>query len=147
MAPERILGAVEGHIEMAKKADIWSAGVMLYILVSGKPPFEGKTNDELLNNINKAEFLFRGKEWDNLADLKNLVYQLLHYESTERIDAYEAINHPFFSNILLKCENQNNFRAKRDPKIISYLEFFYVIFILLTLIEATPAKRSDIESV
>lgn len=65
MAPERILGSVESHIDIAKKVDIWSAGVMLYILVSGRPPFEGKTNDELLYNINKAEFLFRGKEWDN----------------------------------------------------------------------------------
>jgi len=105
---------------------MWSAGIMLYVLISGKPPFDGKTNEELLSNINKAEFLFRGKEWDTLPDAKNLVYQLLHYEATERIDACEAVNHPFFTNILFRNESQNNFRAKRDPKINSYLEFFYV---------------------
>lgn len=74
MAPERIKGGLDNHSESFKKADIWSVGVLLYILISGNPPFEGKTNEELYNNINSGEFNFNGKEWDNMTDAKNLIY-------------------------------------------------------------------------
>lgn len=127
MSPERISGSLDCSSDQMKKTDLWSVGVLLYILICGRPPFDGKTNDELFSKINKAEFNFNGKEWDNMADAKNLIYQLLHYEPVERIDAFEAVNHAFFTNILLKRDlSNNNFRAKRDPRIISHLEFFYV---------------------
>lgn len=48
MAPERITGCLDVSIENSKKADMWSAGVILYILICGRPPFEAKSNDELL---------------------------------------------------------------------------------------------------
>ena len=74
MAPERISGQLESNHDIAKKADIWSAGILLYFLICGKVPFEGKSNEELLGKISNSEFLFNGKEWDNLLDAKNLVY-------------------------------------------------------------------------
>ena len=47
MAPERIKGSLDNDLEAFKKADMWSVGIMLYILISGRPPFEGKSNEEL----------------------------------------------------------------------------------------------------
>ena len=47
---------IENDIEALKKADIWSIGVILYLLVSGKLPFEAKTNEELVEKIKKGDF-------------------------------------------------------------------------------------------
>jgi calcium-dependent protein kinase len=49
MAPERIQGRLENDIETNKKCDLWSVGILMYILICGKPPFEGRTNEELYN--------------------------------------------------------------------------------------------------
>jgi serine/threonine protein kinase len=45
MAPERIQGT--SRSEYYQKADIWSLGVLLYLLITGTPPFMGVTNEEL----------------------------------------------------------------------------------------------------
>jgi len=64
MAPERITGNLDIESSSNKRADIWSAGVILYILICGRPPFEARTSEELLEKIYKSEFNFHGKEWD-----------------------------------------------------------------------------------
>ena len=58
MSPERIQGKLDNDVDAFKKADMWSVGVLLYILIIGLPPFDGKTVDELYENISKGEFLF-----------------------------------------------------------------------------------------
>ena len=50
------------------KADIWSIGVILYILFSGKMPFKGETCQEIYNSIKKSEFKFPAKEWAYIPD-------------------------------------------------------------------------------
>ena len=54
IAPEILAG------EYNEKCDIWSLGVLLFILLSGKPPFDGNTDDEILENVQKGVYKISG---------------------------------------------------------------------------------------
>lgn len=45
-------------LDYDEKCDIWSAGVMLYILVTAAPPFDGENDKEIMDNVKKLEFSF-----------------------------------------------------------------------------------------
>lgn len=54
--------------EYDKKCDIWSCGVMLYVLLSGRPPFDGSTDRDILRNVANAELRFEAKIWSQISD-------------------------------------------------------------------------------
>ena len=61
-----------------EKCDLWSCGVILYIILCGKPPFPGKTDKEIIENVKKSVYNFKYKEWDFISDeAKDLVKKLL----------------------------------------------------------------------
>jgi calcium-dependent protein kinase len=45
-------------LDYDQRCDIWSAGVMLYILVTAAPPFDGKDDKEIMENVKKLEYTF-----------------------------------------------------------------------------------------
>jgi serine/threonine protein kinase len=72
MAPERITGAMEGTTEMKMaKADVWSVGILLFMMVFGRPPFEGAMISNLVKGIKKASIKLKDSGWH--PDLKAFV--------------------------------------------------------------------------
>jgi calcium-dependent protein kinase len=56
------------------KCDIWSVGIILYMLLSGKPPFNGSSDVEILEEVKRGEYSLEGNAWDQISDdAKNLV--------------------------------------------------------------------------
>jgi calcium-dependent protein kinase len=104
-----------------EKCDIWSCGVILYILLSGRPPFGGRNDEEILARVKKGVFSFSGHEWENVSkEAKDLISKMLTFDMNHRISAEEALKHDFFSRSLEisspkslsdVVENMKGFRA------------------------------------
>lgn len=70
-------------------------GVVLYILLSGKVPFPGESNKEIIENVLKGEFHFNHDEFKPVsAQAKDLISNLLEKDVEKRYSAADAYNHP-----------------------------------------------------
>ena len=80
------------------QADIFSVGVIFYIVLTGRPLFRGNTPEEILQKNMKCEYTFNDRQWENIsATAKDLVEKLLKEDPDERITATQALEHPWFS--------------------------------------------------
>ncbi|GAY39210.1 hypothetical protein CUMW_042620 [Citrus unshiu] len=78
------------------EADIWSAGVILYILLSGVPPFWGETEQSIFDAILRGHIDFSSDPWPNISSsAKDIVKKMLRADPKERLSAAEVLNHPW----------------------------------------------------
>lgn len=77
-----------------EKCDIWSIGVILYILLSGEPPFPGETDAEITAKVKKGKYGFNRPVWKSRSKLvKEFIQYLMTYNPAERPDAVQALEH------------------------------------------------------
>ncbi len=80
-----------------EKCDIWSCGVILYILLCGNVPFNGKNEREISQKIKSGKFDLNINPFDQISNEgKDLIKQCLELNVNKRISAKEALNHPWF---------------------------------------------------
>ena len=104
VAPEVIQGTY------SEKCDVWSVGVILYILLAGEPPFNGQTDEEIVDKIKIGEYTFEGPRWDEIsAEAKDLIARILCKEE-DRISAADAFQHPWF-DMVRRLEEENDSAA------------------------------------
>ena len=78
------------------EADIWSAGVILYILLSGVPPFWGRTDTAVFETVRKGRYNLVGDPWSKISEsAKGLIRRILVGNPAERMSAEEILNHPW----------------------------------------------------
>ena len=92
VAPEILQG------DYTEKCDIWSAGVILYIFLSGDPPFNGPSDSAIYSKIATMKFSFPEKKWKDISsEARDLINHMLAPEK-ERYTAKQVLEHPWFKN-------------------------------------------------
>jgi calcium-dependent protein kinase len=95
--------------DYTEKCDIWSAGVILYIFLSGDPPFNGPNDNAIYQKIAQMKFAFPEKKWKNISnDAKDLIMHMISPEK-ERYTAKQVLEHPWFKNASTEPLNSLNF--------------------------------------
>lgn len=88
MSPEVLKG------NYTEQADVWSVGVLAYMLLSSQMPFYGKRRRDIIKKISKCEYDFRGRRWAGIStQAKNFVADLLQFDPSVRPPAEEAKRH------------------------------------------------------
>ena len=115
MAPEM----VRGNFNYA--SDVWSIGVILFIMVTGKQPFRGKSKEEVFEKIKRGAY---DKNTLNRAkcskEVKDLIKKMLVTEHSKRITVESALDHLWFKQF----ENNKNINLVVDQEIIESLKQF-----------------------
>ncbi|GLU23667.1 hypothetical protein SLE2022_396560 [Rubroshorea leprosula] len=77
-----------------KEADIWSAGVMLYILLSGVPPFWAETEKGIFDAILNGDLDFHSAPWPSISSsAKDLIRKMLTQDPKKRISSAQVLDH------------------------------------------------------
>ena len=86
-----------------EKCDVWSVGVLLFILLCGKPPFWGESDKEIIEKVKNNEIDWRDEEWEKISqEGKDFVNLLLTVKPGNRPSASEALQNKWFKKFLYK---------------------------------------------
>ncbi|MCP9262043.1 MAP kinase-interacting serine/threonine-protein kinase 1 [Dirofilaria immitis] len=115
MAPEVVDAFVGDALKYDKRCDMWSLGVIVYIMICGYPPFYGECwrencgwdqglacndcQESLFRRIQRGQFDFPEPEWKNVSEeAKDLICHLLVKNVRQRFTADEVLKHPWVKN-------------------------------------------------
>ena len=114
-----------------EKCDVWSCGVMTFILLSGIPPFNGNSDQEIMKKVKEGVFDFEDRAWNNVSSgAKSFISELLTYDMSLRPSAQEALMHPWLVELsqstveetlaISALENLREFKADVTLKQATY---------------------------
>ncbi|OWF52900.1 serine/threonine-protein kinase DCLK1-like isoform X2 [Mizuhopecten yessoensis] len=127
--PTYVAPEILAEIGYGFKVDVWAAGVILYILLSGFPPFVSTSNDqeELFDQILDGKFEFTAPFWDDVSDsAKDLISQMLDVDPNSRLSAADVLVHPWVADDMAKNEDihgnittsiKKHFKRKSKPSL------------------------------
>ncbi|XP_063313341.1 phosphorylase b kinase gamma catalytic chain, skeletal muscle/heart isoform [Pelobates fuscus] len=118
LAPEILQCSMnENHPGYGIAVDMWSAGVIMYTLLAGSPPFWHRKQMLMLRMIMSGQYEFGSPEWDDRSDtVKDLIARILVVNPERRLTADEALAHSFFQQYVV--EEVRQFSPYRKFKVV-----------------------------
>ncbi|XP_025064169.1 death-associated protein kinase 2 isoform X2 [Alligator sinensis] len=102
--PEFVAPEIVNYEPLGLAADMWSIGVITYILLSGASPFLGENKQETLANITAVNYEFDEEFFSHTSDLaKDFIQKLLVKDTRKRLTIQEALSHPWITPVD-KCQ-------------------------------------------
>jgi serine/threonine protein kinase len=124
--PAYVAPEVLSSTPYGKSADMWSLGVITYILLGGYAPFDGKDMKELFRHIKGCKYDFHDEYWSDISDnAKSFIKQLLVVDPKTRMTVDQALQHPWVKmaerdlvvkNLTKAIENFKSFNGKKKLK-------------------------------
>ena len=131
--------------DYSEKCDVWSCGVILFILLSGYPPFAGKNNVEIIRKVLNGEFDFNRPEWQHVSEeAKSLINKMLIYSPKKRITAYQALNDPWIlektahTKGIYKEQALNTFQNLQNFRVHIYIYIYTHTYIYIYIYIGKP---------
>ncbi|CAD8152055.1 unnamed protein product [Paramecium pentaurelia] len=129
--PYYIAPEVLGH-SYTEKCDIWSCGVILYILLCGYPPFVGKTENQILDRVKLGKFTFDPEDWETVSkEAKEFITKLLRMDPNKRLSAKQALDDPWLvkyaPSTQVNKKALNNLRQFQAETILKQALMSYMI--------------------
>ncbi|XP_044213169.1 death-associated protein kinase 2 isoform X1 [Thunnus albacares] len=117
--PEFVAPEIVNYEPLGLEADMWSIGVITYILLSGASPFLGDTKQETLGNISAMNYDFDEDLFSNTSELaKSFIKQLLEKDTRKRMTIQDALNHPWIKS----CGHMEDSAAPEAEKKVEQLK-------------------------
>ncbi|KAI4301980.1 hypothetical protein L6164_035206 [Bauhinia variegata] len=92
VAPEVLMGR-----DYNEKVDVWSCGVILYIMLAGIPPFYGDSASEIFESVLRANLRFPSRLFRSISPTaKDLLRKMISRDPSRRLSAEQALRHPWF---------------------------------------------------
>mmetsp|Transcript_2500 Transcript_2500/g.3824 ORF Transcript_2500/g.3824 Transcript_2500/m.3824 type:complete len:390 (-) Transcript_2500:229-1398(-) len=113
-----------------KSCDLWSLGVIAYIMLCGYPPFNGESNQEVCDAVRRGKLRFQAKYWKGVSrEAKDFIRRLLCVNPRKRMTVEDALNHPWMvkHSVLAtkgeehKCNSYAKMKCKRLRNQVSSL--------------------------
>merc|ERR1712050_399501 len=80
-----------------EKCDVWSSGVIMYILLCGYPPFNGPNDKIIFQRVLEGKFAFPEEDWNGISkQAKDLIKKMLCYDPAKRSHTAECLQHEWF---------------------------------------------------
>ncbi|NXV52704.1 MYLK2 kinase, partial [Uria aalge] len=119
--PEFLSPEVVNYEQVSYSTDMWSMGVITYMLLSGLSPFLGDNDTETLNNVLAANWYFDEETFESVSDeAKDFVSNLIIKEKSARMSAGQCLKHPWLNNLAEKAKRCNR-RLKSQVLLKKYV--------------------------
>uniref|UniRef100_A0A8C0AEI1 Myosin light chain kinase 2, skeletal/cardiac muscle n=1 Tax=Bos mutus grunniens TaxID=30521 RepID=A0A8C0AEI1_BOSMU len=119
--PEFLSPEVVNYDQISDKTDMWSLGVITYMLLSGLSPFLGDDDTETLNNVLSSNWYFDEETFEAVSDeAKDFVSNLIVKDQRARMSAAQCLAHPWLNNLAEKAKRCNR-RLKSQILLKKYL--------------------------
>ena len=101
-----------------EKCDLWSCGIILYILLSARPPFGGEEDEEIIESVKLGRYDLESSPFNSLTpNCLDLLKKLLTIDPKQRISAQEALQHKWFKY----HDSKELFNSIKDKRTIKKL--------------------------